>query len=71
MTLDQTPAGIGIEHRFSPLSAAFGEGAGWAAGFLQGAYQQWFDAAGADGLRVQPAAPLDGLGSMRLRLASA
>lgn len=69
--LEQNPAGMEITHRFSPLAAAFGEPhAPWATGFLQGAYQQWFDAAGGAGLRVQIAAAADTLGSARLRLAA-
>ncbi len=64
--------GMDIQHRFSPLSAAFGtSGTEWTAGFLQGVYQQWFDAAGAGGLKVQVSAAPDGLGSARLRLGSA
>lgn len=70
--LAQTPAGMEVHHRFSPLAAAFGNSEeGWATGFLQGVYQQWFEAAGAGGLRVQVTAPLDTLGSARLRLATA
>lgn len=70
--LSQSAAGMEIHHRFSPLVAAFGEAAGgWAVGFLQGAYQQWFDAAGAGGLKVQAAGAPDVLGSVRLRLVTA
>ncbi len=67
--LGQTSEAMEIQHRFSPLTAAFGEaGANWAAGFLQGAYQQWLDAAGAQGLKVAVVAPLDAVGSVHLRL---
>lgn len=70
--LGQSPSGMEIAHRFSPLAAAFGEPqAPWATGFLQGAYQQWFDAAGGGGLRVEVAAAADVLGSARLRLVAA
>lgn len=70
--LGQSPSGMEITHRFSPLAAAFGEPhAPWATGFLQGAYQQWFDAAGGAGLRVEVAAAADALGTARLRLAAA
>ncbi len=70
--LGQSPAGMEITHRFSPLAAAFGEPhADWATGFLQGAYQQWFDAAGGAGLRVEVTAAVDALGTARLRLAAA
>lgn len=70
--LSQSATSMRITHHFSPLAAAFGAtGAGWAAGFLQGAYQQWFDAAGAGGLKVQVAAAPDALGSVELRLAAA
>lgn len=68
----QTPAGMDIRHRFCPLAAAFGTSqADWAVGFLQGAYQQWFDSAGAGGLKVQPVTGLDSLGSAQLRLGAA
>jgi hypothetical protein len=70
--LSQSPGGMEITHRFSPLAAAFGEPHGaWATGFLQGAYQQWFDAAGGAGLRVEVAASADTLGTAHLRLAAA
>lgn len=70
--ISQTPAGMDIRHRFSPLAAAFGAPqADWAVGFLQGAYQQWFDSAGAGGLKVQPVTGLDPLGSAQLRLGAA
>lgn len=70
--LEAAPAGMEMRHRFSPLVAAFGATeADWAAGFLRGVYQHWFDAAGATGLQVQAMAPLDSLGSVHLRLAAA
>ncbi|AVO49521.1 cellulose synthase [Melaminivora suipulveris] len=70
--LAQAPAGMEIQHRFSPLVAALGETEGsWATGFLQGVYQQWFDAAGAAGLRVQTISALDALGNAHLRLVTA
>ena len=70
--LGQTAAGMEIEHRFSPLAAAFGEDeAPWATGFLQGVYQQWFDAAGAAGLKVETLAQADAWGSARFRLVAA
>lgn len=70
--LQQTVAGIEIEHRFSPLAAAFEEAASpWATGFLQGVYQQWLDAVGATGLQVQVITPVDAWGTARLRLAPA
>lgn len=70
--LVQSSSGMEIQHRFSPLVAALGEAeANWATGFLQGAYQQWFDAAGAGGLRVQTISALDALGSAQLRLVTA
>lgn len=70
--LGQSSEGMEITHRFSPVAAAFGEPhADWASGFLQGVYQQWFDAAGGAGLRVEVAAAVDALGTARLRLAAA
>ncbi len=67
--LRQTSAGMEIWHRFSPLTAAFGEERGpWVTGFLQGAYQQWLEAAGGAGLRVDVMAVADLLGSVHLRL---
>ncbi len=70
--LSQSDASMHIYHRFSPLAAAFGETeAGWAAGFLQGAYQQWLEAAGAGGLSVQVASAPDAAGNVELLLAAA
>lgn len=70
--LRQAVDGLEIEHRYSPLAAAFGEARlSWTAGFLQGVYQQWFEAAGASGLRVQPVRQADALGSLWFRLAAA
>ena len=70
--LGQSPAGMEITHRFSPLAAAFGEPhADWATGFLQGAYQQWFDAAGGAGLRVEVAAAVDALAGIGVDMKSA
>ena len=64
--------GMEVHHRFSPLAAAFGPTeADWAVGFLLGVYQQWFDAAGAGGMKVQAVAPLDSLGTAHLRLGAA
>ena len=59
-----------IVHHCSPLVAGFGEQhAGWAVGYLEGAYQHWFSAIDPDSaLRVRAEAPLDPLGSVALRL---
>lgn len=59
-----------IQHFCSPLVAALGGvPAPWMAGFLEGAYQQWFDAMEPNtGLRVQAITPFDALGSVLLRL---
>ncbi len=70
--LQQTASGIEIEHRFSPLAAAFGEATSpWTVGFLQGVYQQWMKAAGAAQLQVQVIAPVDSWGTARLCLSVA
>jgi len=70
--LGQTSEGIEVTHHFSPLAAAFGEAqAPWACGFLQGVYQHWFAAAGAEGLRVDVVTAADAQGSVRLRLVAA
>ncbi|WP_313079060.1 cellulose biosynthesis protein BcsD [Pulveribacter sp.] len=70
--LGQNPAGMEVVHHFSPLVAAFGDThAAWATGFLKGVYQQWFDAAGGSGLRVEVTTAADTLGSARLHLAAA
>lgn len=70
--MHQSAAGVEIAHRFSPLAAAFGAAqTAWATGFLQGVYQQWFDAAGATALRVVPVAPADALGSAQFCLSAA
>lgn len=67
--LRQTNAGMEVWHRFSPLIAAFGEERGpWVVGLLQGIYQQWLEAAGGAGLRVDVMNAPDLLGSVHLRL---
>lgn len=59
-----------IQHFCAPLVAALaGKPAAWMVGFLEGAYQQWFDAMEPNtGLRVQAISPFDALGSVLLRL---
>jgi hypothetical protein len=46
---DQDAAVLLIDHMCSPLAAAFGEGhLDWTPAFLEGVYQGWMSAAGAD-----------------------
>lgn len=67
--LAQESACITIRHHCAPLPSAFGADQGdWIYGFLQGAYQQWFDAAGARNLRVGPAMEMDAWGSVKFEL---
>lgn len=68
----QSDRELTINHQFSPLSAAFGASdAEWSTGYLQGVYQQWFDTAGATGLKVETANQSDQWGSARFRLVAA
>jgi hypothetical protein len=64
---DQDGAALVIGHICSPLSAAFGEAhLDWTPAFLEGVYQGWMSAAGADDalqVRLQHAEP--GTGSLR------
>jgi hypothetical protein len=69
VTLVQQPDCLDIRHFCSPLTAAFGPaGAEWAAGFLEGVYQQWFDQQGAPGLQVGQTQAVDAWGSVAFRL---
>ncbi|GAA5235281.1 cellulose biosynthesis protein BcsD [Verticiella sediminum] len=60
-----------IRHYCSPLRAAFGqEHLHWTPAFLEGAYQQWFQALGSgSALRVQQSSQADGFGCVEFRLA--
>ena len=53
--LEEGAQALSITHDCSPLAVAFGaDAAGWTSGFLEGAYQAWFQAQGSPaGLRVQ------------------
>jgi hypothetical protein len=53
--LEEGAQTLSITHDCSPLAVAFGADAtGWTSGFLEGAYQAWFQAQGSPaGLRVQ------------------
>lgn len=67
--LTQDVSCLTIQHHCAPLISAFGaEHSSWIYGFLQGAYQQWFNEAGASHLQVRPAAVVDAWGSVRLEL---
>lgn len=69
VTLEQRQEQLSITHHCAPLLSAMSDGnAEWSLGFLQGAYQQWFDAAGAGSLRVAPGESLDIWGSARFSL---
>lgn len=69
--LYEHPTHLQIVHRCSPLVAGFGSThALWVSGYLEGAYQQWFDALGSDtSLRVQQAGPIDAFGTVDMKLA--
>ncbi|MBV8617656.1 MAG: cellulose synthase [Curvibacter sp.] len=67
--LSQQGAQLEIRHFCSPLTAAFGaSGVEWAAGFLEGAYQHWFDQQGAPGLKVAQSTETDAWGCVSFRL---
>ena len=67
--LTQDTSCLTIQHHCAPLISAFGaENSSWIYGFLQGAYQQWFDSAGANHLQVRQAATEDAWGSVRFEL---
>lgn len=69
VTLEQRQDQLSITHHCAPLLSAMDESnAHWSLGFLQGAYQQWFDAAGAGSLRVAAGEPLDSWGSATFSL---
>lgn len=69
VTLVQHDDHVAIHHHAPPLSAAFGAGsADWAGGFLEGAYQQWFEQQGAPGLRVSQTTLPGTWGSLEFRL---
>jgi hypothetical protein len=64
---------LAIRHYCSPLRAAFGaESASWASAYLEGVYQQWFNALGVNAslqLRVREALQADADGALEFRLA--
>ena len=64
---------LAIRHYCSPLRTAFGEAsASWASGYLEGVYQQWFNALGVNAslqLRVREALQADADGALEFRLA--
>lgn len=67
--LTQEAAQLNIQHRLSPVSAAFGPNHGdWSGGFLEGVYQTWFEQAGAGQLKVVQCAPADAWGCVSLQL---
>lgn len=69
VSLVQDSRCLTIHHQCAPLTSAFGADQGdWMHGFLQGAYQQWFDAAGAHHLRVGSAMAADAWGSVKFEL---
>lgn len=71
VSLTQDSMRLSIHHHCAPLASAFGADHGeWTHGFLQGVYQQWFDAAGAHHLRVGQAAITDAWGSARFELSA-
>nr|WP_255681966.1 cellulose biosynthesis protein BcsD [Luteimonas sp. BDR2-5] len=58
VVFEELPDRVLIRHGASPLASALGGERIWAAGFLEGAYREWFRAAGMlAGLDVRMAAP--------------
>ena len=71
VSLAQDAMHLSIHHHCAPLVSAFGADHGeWTHGFLQGVYQQWFEAAGSDHLRVSQAAATDAWGSAKFELSA-
>ena len=69
VTLVQQKEQLSIGHHCAPLLAGMDESnIDWSLGFLQGAYQKWFDTAGAGPLRVAPGEPTDAWGSASFSL---
>lgn len=69
VTLVQHEKQLSILHHCTPLLASMGKSnIDWSLGFLQGAYQQWFDTAGAGSLRVAPGESTDAWGSASFSL---
>lgn len=62
---------LAIEHSLAPLQANLGESAmSWAAGFLEGVYQEWFAMLGAgQDLQVRQEGGVDAYGGLVFRLA--
>ncbi|MCU4117535.1 cellulose biosynthesis protein BcsD [Variovorax sp. N23] len=69
--LEEGAETLSITHACSPLGVAFGaDAAGWTRGFLEGAYQTWFQAQGSPvGLRVQAVADDEESAGTQVRLA--
>lgn len=64
VVLAQQKEQLSIVHCCAPLLAGMDKSnVDWSLGFLQGAYQKWFDAAGAGSLRVAPGESTDPWGS--------
>jgi hypothetical protein len=69
VALAEEPAYLSITHYCAPLPA-FGERAlAWTPAFLEGAYQQWLGALGADGLAMKQYGELDENAAVEFRLA--
>lgn len=71
VTFQEYSGHLSIEHRFAPLRATLGEPAmAWAAGFLEGVYQEWFTMLGAGrDLLVRQEGGADSYGGLVYRLA--
>lgn len=67
--LTQHKEQLSIVHCCAPLLAGMDKSnVDWSLGFLQGAYQKWFDAAGAGSLKVAPGESTDPWGSASFSL---
>lgn len=69
VTLVQQKEHLSIHHHCAPLLTGMDKSnVDWSLGFLQGTYQQWFDAAGASPLKVAPGESTDPWGSASFSL---
>ncbi|RFU44916.1 cellulose biosynthesis protein BcsD [Paraburkholderia sp. DHOC27] len=66
--LTDEPEYLRIAHSFAPLHAFGFASLGWTPAFLQGAYQTWLSALGADGLAVAQASEFDENATLEFRL---
>ncbi|MCC2596007.1 cellulose synthase [Pusillimonas sp. MFBS29] len=70
VTFEEQSGHLMVEHMLAPLKATLGaESMKWAAGFLEGVYQEWFLLLGAGNeLQVTQVGPVDEYGGLKYRL---